>query len=220
MKKLLFLALGISVFVFAVAAFGEIYKWTDEEGNIHYSNTPPKQKKAQEIEIRPTFQPKPKSTLEQVEESKRLQPTPPHKYTNSTYRWSISYPSNWTVDDKNPAFVRILSSADNALCGIHTVSVRSKSLDEFTDLMLAQTEQFLKQKGLVSVILSRRRISLPNDIAGYDVLVDILPGGRSRRIFVLADGQAYALDCETYAKNWEKFEPFFKRIINSFTLGE
>ncbi|MEE9521615.1 MAG: DUF4124 domain-containing protein [candidate division NC10 bacterium] len=80
MKKLLFLALGVSVFVFAVAAFGEIYKWTDEEGKIHYSDIPPQQNKAQEIEIRPTpSQPKPKSTLEQVEESKRLQPTPPHK---------------------------------------------------------------------------------------------------------------------------------------------
>ncbi len=145
---------------------------------------------------------------------------PDRLYTNSTYRWSISYPSNWTVDDKNPAFVRILSSADNALCGIHTGSVRFKSLDAFTDFMLAHSEQFLKQRGAVSVILSRRRISLPNDIGGYDVLVDILPGLRSRRIFVLADGQAYGLDCETYAKNWEKFEPFFERIINSFTLGE
>ncbi len=141
-------------------------------------------------------------------------------YTNSTYRWSISYPPNWTVDDKDPTFVRILSSEDNAQCGIHSGSVRFKTVDEFTDFMLAHTGQTLAEKGFMSIILAQRRISLPNDIIGNDVLVDILPGGKSRRIFSLADGQGYIINCETAAKNWGKLEPFFERIISSFTLGE
>ena len=65
----------------------------------------------------------------------------------------------------------------------------------------------------------KQRISLPNDVIGNDVLTEILSGGRSRRIYVLADTGGYVIDCETYAKNWGKLEPSFDRIINSFTLA-
>jgi hypothetical protein len=52
-----------------------LYKWTDEEGNIHYSDMPPGQKKVQEIDIQISpSQPKSQSTIEQLEESKTQQP--------------------------------------------------------------------------------------------------------------------------------------------------
>lgn len=50
MKKLLLLVLFLSV---AVASFAAIYKWVDDEGVIHYSETPPSGEKTQEMEMEP-----------------------------------------------------------------------------------------------------------------------------------------------------------------------
>jgi len=140
-------------------------------------------------------------------------------YTNPVHLWSISYPADWAVDSRDPSFVRVSRPVDNALCGIHSGAVRFETVDEFTDFMLAHNEQLFKDKGRVFVILARRRISLPNDIIGNDVLTEIGPGGKSRSIFVLAEGRGFVVDCETYAANWERLEPFYDRIITSFTLG-
>src|SRR2546427_11375622 len=143
-------------------------------------------------------------------------------YTNPVYRWSISYPADWTLDNRDPRFVRILSPADKpwGLCGIHSGSPRVTTLDEFTDFLLADNKRRFKERGLLFAISARRPISLPNGIIGNDVLADILPGGRSRRIYVLADGRGLIVDCETYARLWRELEPVFNRIINSFTPGE
>ena len=50
MKKLLLLLLFLSV---AVVSFAAIYKWVDDEGVIHYSETPPSVGKTQEMELEP-----------------------------------------------------------------------------------------------------------------------------------------------------------------------
>jgi hypothetical protein len=141
-------------------------------------------------------------------------------YTNSTYRWSISYPRNWTVDDKDPSFVKIISAANNALCGVHSGAVRFKTVDEYTDFMQAYSERSFRDKGVMVRSGPRQKISLPNNVIGNDVLTEILSGGRSRRIYVLVDAREFAIDCETYAKDWGKLEPSFDRIINSFAVGK
>ena len=87
--------------------------------------------------------------------------------------------------------------------------------------MFATPNQALfKEKGLASETVSRRRISLPNENIANEVLVEIRPGGKSRRIFVIVEGRGYAIDCETYAENWGNVEPIFERIITSLRLGK
>jgi len=130
-------------------------------------------------------------------------------YTNPVYRWSIAYPGSWTVDNRNPGFVKISSSSDEALCGIHSQTVASGTVDEFTNAL---------ERAPNRVTLARRKISLPNDVIGNDVLSRIVGGGKSRRIYVLADGRALGIDCESYEKDWDRLEPFYDRIIRSFTL--
>jgi len=131
-------------------------------------------------------------------------------YTNPVYGWSIAYPRSWTVDSGNPGFVKI-SSADKALCAIHSRTVASRTVDEFTDALERDPNR---------VILARRKISLPNDVIGNDVLARIMGGGKSRRIYILVDGRAFGIDCETYEKDWDRLEPFYDRIIRSFRLGK
>jgi len=134
-----------------------------------------------------------------------------HVYTNPVYRWSIAYPSSWTVDSGNPGFIKISSSADQALCGIHSQTAATRTVDEFTDAL---------ERAPNRVTLARKKISLPNDVIGNDVLSRIVGGGKSRRIYVLAEGRAFGIDCETYEKDWDRLEPFYDRIIRSFTLGK
>jgi len=140
-------------------------------------------------------------------------------YTNTSWRWSISYPAGWTVETHYPGLVRMHSSAENALCSIHSGPMdRFNTVDEFTDFMVEQNERFFRSKGQKFEVLARRRITLPNGFVGNDVLAEIGPGGRSRRLHVLADGSGYAVDCEGYTKNWGRLDPAYQRIIASFTV--
>jgi hypothetical protein len=141
------------------------------------------------------------------------------RYTSKAWRWSIAYPAGWTVEAKDPDLVRIRSAGDNALCSIHSGPMdRFNSVDELTDFLLANDAQFFREKSQKFTVLARKRISLPNRIEGNDVLAEIGPGGRSRRVHVLADGRGFAIDCEGYAKSWSKLEPAYQRVIASFTV--
>ena len=50
------------------------------------------------------------------------------------------------------------------------------------------------------------------------MLVELGPGGRSRRLHVLVDGRGFAIDCEAYTRHWGKLEGAYQRIIASFTV--
>jgi hypothetical protein len=139
-------------------------------------------------------------------------------YTHPTYRWSISYPADWKIDGADPRLVRISTPAGDGVCALHSGAVRFKTVEEFTDFFQAQSDQSFKGKGTETRSSPKQRITLPNDVVGIDVTTEILSGGMSRRIYTLADGVGYLIDCDTYASNWEKLEPSFARIIRSFTL--
>ena len=143
-----------------------------------------------------------------------------NRYTNKSWRWSISYPAGWTMDGKDPDLVRVRSASEHALCSIFSGPMdRFNSVDELTDFMLAQDARFFRDKGQKFTVLSRKRMALPNRIVGNDVLVEIGPGGRSRRLHALVDGRGFAIDCEAYTKNWSKLEASYQWIIGSFTVG-
>lgn len=141
------------------------------------------------------------------------------KYTSASWRWSIAYPAGWTVESDYPGLVRIHSTAENALCSIHSGPMdRFNTVDELTDFLVAHDAKLLKEKGQKFVVLARKRITLPNAMAGNDVLVEIGPGGRSRRLHVLADGRGFAIDCEAYTKHWSRLDTSYRRVIGSFTV--
>jgi hypothetical protein len=140
-------------------------------------------------------------------------------YTNASWRWSIAYPAAWTLEAKDRDLVRIRSSAERALCSVLSGAVdRFDSVDAFTDFLLENDARFFKQKGQKFTVLSRSRISLPNRMTGNDVLVEIGPGGRSRRIHVLFDGRGFAVDCEAYTRDWASVEASYRRVISSFAV--
>ena len=70
MKKIVFFIIGTCLFLVIFISFGGVYKWTDEEGNIHYGDTPPKQKKINEVDIKPA-PPRPKLRLTPLVQKKQ-----------------------------------------------------------------------------------------------------------------------------------------------------
>ena len=96
---------------------------------------------------------------------------------------------------------------------------RFNNVDEFTDFLLGDNERLFKGRGVRFAVLARQKITLPGKIVGNDVLADVGPV-RSRRLYVLADGRGFAVDCESDAKSWSGLEVSYRRIIGSFTVGK
>lgn len=101
MKKLM-LSLLMATISFSHTLNAEIYKWTDKEGKIHYSSTPPKEdpKQAQEIgdkikanigKVQPTTTYKKPSTTDETKENTK-KATDPYKNDRSAAR--IKYCTN------------------------------------------------------------------------------------------------------------------------------
>ena len=75
-----------------------------------------------------------------------------------------------------------------------------------------------KARGVTVRSSPRKEISLPDNVSGDEIVHDILSGGKSWSVYVLAGGVGYVIDCETYVKDRKTLEPSFARILNSFTL--
>ena len=141
------------------------------------------------------------------------------QYTSKTWRWTISYPAGWTVENPEPDLVRIRSTAQGGLCSVVSGAVdRFNTVDDLTEFMLDHDERYLKEKGHKFAVLARKKITLPNGVVGNDVLAEVGSGGRSRRVNVLVDGRGLIVDCEAHAKDWPRLEPAYHRVITSFTV--
>ena len=141
-------------------------------------------------------------------------------YQNPSFPWSVTYPDGWTLNLTSPGQLQILhpGPGDQAGCSFFSVAVQFTSVDEFSNFWITQADQDMKRRGIGVRRGTKQSITLPNQIVGVSVTTEILAGGRSRSVFVLADGVGYMMDCETSAKSWDRFATSFERIINSFTI--
>lgn len=151
------------------------------------------------------------------------QPIPARErlYTNPTYRWSIRYPANWTINSKDHNFIRLHSSGTIVgLCAVLSGPIPFTTVDEYTDFLLAENKHHFRDQRQRYVLLGRRRITLSNSIVGNEVRTEIgaFPSGQSRGIIVCDDRRGFTINCETYSANWAMLEPVFDRIIASFAL--
>jgi hypothetical protein len=142
------------------------------------------------------------------------------QYRNPQYGWSIQYPAGWRVDDGDPGFVRIMSEELQALCGVssHRSAHALSEPDAFADYMMSAVGRDLERRGLAQHVLQWVPITLPEGVRAIDITVDIVPGGKSRRIFATAQTRLLIVDCETYAENWPRVEALYDRIMRSLTI--
>ena len=58
---------------------------------------------------------------------------------------------------------------------IHSATARFTSLDEFVDFVLANDKAHFEERGQTLVVLSRRNVTLANEISAIEVFMEIGP---------------------------------------------
>jgi hypothetical protein len=140
-------------------------------------------------------------------------------YANPTHGWSVRYPAEWSLNSADPSSIHFVSPGNEGMCSVLTSSVRFTSVDALAESLLSSASRTLQNsKGLTTVIVSRRHIKLQSGISGVDILVNLVPGGRSRRVFFLFGNTAIVVDCEGYAATWGRVSRAIERIIGSLNL--
>jgi hypothetical protein len=152
--------------------------------------------------------------------SGRIQET----YVNSIHRWSVSYPEGWQVDSNDPDQIMIEtpSGLPEGLVGIHALppAWARGSLEDIADNVLREWGQALQASGQTYRTISRRRVTLANEVSAFEIINAIGVGvvGRSRKVVFARDDRAFLIDVEAAESSWGTLGPQFDKIVNSFTI--
>ena len=111
------------------------------------------------------------------------------RYVSPVYKWSISYPRDWSLDDKDAAHVSIQSPASlpRGLVGIHSeIGVTVSSGGEYANSVLDRWNRGMDRQG-VSAVLTSRRARIPDGtfVAHIEHLMGAQPRGKSRKVIGL-----------------------------------
>lgn len=140
-------------------------------------------------------------------------------YVNPAYRWSVTYPGGWRLDDNERRSVMV--SKGQARVGIHTgTGVLGLSLAQVADDSLRAWEE--DRVGNIFTQISRRRVTLHNGLEAVEVIHRIGTGvaGKSRKIIAVFKDRGFWIDAETFLADWPVFERDFDAIIESFSVQE
>lgn len=153
-----------------------------------------------------------------VRSSAPFQPSRGATYVHPTYRWSVTYPDFWRLDDNSPGGVRLRRGM--AVVGIYTFTIDSDMpLDEVAAVVLQGWGQYM---GTTFEVIAQRRLTLAKDLPAIEVVHHIgkVVVGKSRKVIAVVKDRAFLIDAETYLEAWEIFESDFNRIIESFSVEE
>jgi len=140
-------------------------------------------------------------------------------YTNPDFRWSVSYPGDWQLND-NDRFVKL--SRGRAILGIHTLTnVAGKFLDEVADTTVKEWEQHMRNVNSFKRV-SRQRVTLAGDLTAIAIVHHIGTGqvGKSQKIISVIKDRGVLIDAETLLASWPVYERDFNQIIDSFRILE
>lgn len=140
-------------------------------------------------------------------------------YTSPGYRWSVSYPGDWQLND-NDRFVKL--SRGQAILGIHALTdATGKSLDEVADAAVKEWEQHMRNVNTFKRI-SRQRVTLGGDLTAIAIVHHIGTGqvGKSQKIISVVKNRRFLIDAETLLASWPDYEREFNQIIDSFKVLE
>ncbi len=139
------------------------------------------------------------------------------RVSSSKFHWTIAVPSSWKVNKRDPSSVIMSSSDGRALCGVHSGYLKKKKSEMNYDELRRMVKQMMAAPSHLKLkVVRQRNITLPSGAIGIEVMVDLVPGGRSLRRYSTSKGAVFAVDCETYASEWKSKELTFKTILKTF----
>ena len=141
------------------------------------------------------------------------------QYSNQDHRYSIAYPRDWRLEDRDVDYVKVTSPGDPAgLVGFHVALFDRErvSLDAFAATVMAGES---RRPGFK--VLSRQAIKLADGTPALEVvnILGVKPAGKSRKLFVIVGHRGFAMNAETYLDAWPSFEAAFDRVIASFKVA-
>jgi hypothetical protein len=141
------------------------------------------------------------------------------KYTNKDSGWSIAFPRDWRLDDREKRYVQITSPGDPAgIVGIHVALFdRDRvNIDDF-----AATGMAAESRRPGFKILSRQTIARGDGTTALEIVnvLGVKPAGKSRKVFVVAGHRGFVVNAETYLDAWPSFDAAFDRMISSFKIA-
>ncbi|MDU8928664.1 hypothetical protein RXV86_14830 [Alisedimentitalea sp. MJ-SS2] len=132
--------------------------------------------------------------------------------------WTAVLPAGWSMRRVDRITTELWSADKTALCGIHVTKSAFKSSSELAAYLSNFTKRELAKQGLSQVRLSYRKAKTKSGAQGYEELVDLRTGGRSKRLYFVVGKKAYALDCETGTSFWKMHQPAFNQVLQSFDI--
>ena len=141
------------------------------------------------------------------------------QFSNQDHGWSIGYPRDWRLDDRDSDFVKITSPGDPA--GFVGIQVALFDRDRINVNDFAATLMAGESRRPGFKIESRQPIKLADGTAALEVVnvLGVKPAGRSRKIFVIAGHRGYAVNAETYLDAWPSFDAAFDAVMVSFKIA-
>jgi hypothetical protein len=146
------------------------------------------------------------------------------RYVSSIHGWSVSYPEGWQLDSSDPdqVMIKTASALPGGLVSIHALPpawVRG-SLEDIADNVLREWGQALQASGQTYRTISRRRVTLANEVSAFEIINAIGVGvvGRSRKVIFARGDRAFLIDAEAAESSWGTLGPQFDQIVNSFTM--
>ena len=141
------------------------------------------------------------------------------QYSNQDHRYSIAYPRDWRLEDRDREYVKISSPGDSGgLVGIHVALFDRErvNVDDFAATVMAGES---RRPGFK--ILSRQHVKLADGTSALEIVnvLGVKPQGKSRKVFVIAGHRGFAVNAETYFDAWPAFEAAFDRVITSFKVA-
>ncbi len=168
------------------------------------------------------------SRNDQPSSPQKAEQSVPKSYQSDQYKFSLQYPENWSVKEKQGQYVAAFFSPEESssdryreFLGIKVVSITSKSnitLQEASDLWEEQTK---KESTADNFKIIDRKSSTVSTIEARDLVYTVDIEGTSAKGFVrivLTDSNIYILQYFAETDKYEKYLPDIEKIISSVTL--
>jgi TonB family protein len=144
-------------------------------------------------------------------------------YAHPALGWSVLYPSDWKLDTSLQDQVRILAEpGERGLIGFTSFnSPQFTSLAAFAKSIYEDRVRRFADRQQKLQVVSQRSFALPNGTQAIEVIDQIGEGvvGQSRSVFLQTGDQTYVIiNAESELQAWSALEPYFSRIIDSFSV--
>lgn len=136
-------------------------------------------------------------------------------FTHPVYKWSLSHLNGWKIKESSQYSVDFINESQQQYLSVHVIPVVfCSSVDKFAEY-IGNTYPLPHFR-----LVSERTITLKNGLPALEIVHHIGTGvvGKSRKIVVIANGQGFLVDAETFLDSWDASEPCFKQIIDSFVV--